>query len=313
MVLLEGKSASPNPGCRIIGGRTTTVSFLTYRHVTRRGTTTFLCLAAVICVLPSSAEGQWALGRSGRIWIKTAAYWQKTDEEFNPVGQRGNYIGEGESDARALYTDIIIGLHKNVDLWLQIPFFDLRYNEIFQDLRSVGFGDIRAWVRWQFLSLNGGQTPVAIRAGVKAPVGDSPLDAQIVPVGEGQWDVEFYGEVGHSFWPAPFYAELWLGYRVRFAEPEGRDPGGEYLYLAEAGVQPTSSTLLKVTMDGFTGRKWTSLGYQTGTRRRVTSVQFAGAFRAGSLWPEFGVRLPLTARGFPAGLQYILGFSTNLN
>ena len=28
MVLLEGKSASPNPGCRIIGGRTTTVSFL---------------------------------------------------------------------------------------------------------------------------------------------------------------------------------------------------------------------------------------------------------------------------------------------
>ena len=74
-----------------------------------------------------------------------------------------------------------------------------------------------------------------------------------------------------------------------------------------------SSTLLKVTVDGFTGREWTSLGYQTGTSRRVTSLQFAGALRAGPLWPEFGVRLPLTARGFPAGLQYILGFSTKVN
>ena len=38
-----------------------------------------------------------------------------------------------------------------------------------------------------------------------------------------------------------------------------------------------SSTLLKVTVDGFTGREWTSLGYQTGTSHARTRAASGGA------------------------------------
>lgn len=265
-----------------------------------------------LCLMPATASAQWAQGAPGKVWVKSAVFLQKTGTRFGTLGNKEPWLGNGESDARALFTDIIVGLRSDLDLWLQIPFFDLRFEDTAQDLQSVGFGDIRGWLRWQFASI-GGTTPLALRVGAKAPIGDSPLDAQIIPVGEGQWDLEAFAEIGHSFWPVPAYAELWLGYRARFEnKKEVRDPGGEYVFLAEAGVNPTPNILLKTTIDGFRGRRWRVDRVLTGTRRRITTLQFAGAFRAGPLWPEFGVRLPLAGREFPAGTQFVFGASARV-
>ncbi len=155
---------------------------------------------------------------------------------------------------------------------------------------------------------------MAVRVGAKAPVGSSPLDAQIIPVGDGQWDLEGFAEIGHSFWPAPAYAELWLGYRARFENSEKRkDPGGEYVFLAEVGVNPTARTLLKATVDGFWGRNWLVEGIETGTKRRILQLQFIGAWQLHRpLWTEAGVRVPVSGRNFPTGPQFVFGLSAEV-
>jgi hypothetical protein len=270
---------------------------------------------ALLLTISSQAAAQWAQGRAGRVWAKTAVFLQKTDEQFSTVGERQAWLGDGESDARAVFTDIIVGLHPQVDLWVQIPYFDLSFDRpAIDELHTAGFGDIRAWLRWQFASLLGGSTPVALRVGAKAPIGDSPLDAEVIPVGEGQWDLEVFAEIGHSFWPVRAYVELWLGYRARFANTESDiDPGGEYVYLAEAGVQPSQGSLLKVTVDGLVGRRFVQEGFRTNTKRRILTFQFAGAVRTGPVWPEFGVRIPVSGQLFPAGPQFVFAVSTQFN
>ncbi|MFQ5703461.1 MAG: hypothetical protein ACE5HT_05490 [Gemmatimonadales bacterium] len=266
-------------------------------------------------LLASPAQAQWTQGRAGRVWVKVAGFRQKTDKRFGVVGERERYLTNGTSDARAVVTDVIVGVQPNLDVWLQVPYFDLRFSDAAQDLRTTGFGDIRAWVRWQPITLFKGSTPLALRAGVKTPIGDSPRDGQIIPVGEGQWDAEVFGEIGHSFWPFPAYGELWLGYRKRY--PNGRllkDPGNEFVFLSEVGWNPREWSLLKVTVDGLRGKRFRSDRILTATKRRLTTLQLAGAVRAGPTWPEFAVRIPLDGRGFiPAGPQYSLAVSARLH
>jgi hypothetical protein len=250
----------------------------------------------------------------GGVWVKSALFFQRTDDRFDESGRRVEWIGSGESDARAIYTDLIIGLHENIDVWIQIPWWDLRFDTVADSLRSTGFGDIRAWVRWKVTDLGNGSTPIALRLGAKAPLGDSPLDAQVIPLGDGQWDLEGFGEIGHSFWPTPIYAELWLGYRARLENTEKlKDPGGEFVLLAETGINPTPRTLLKATVDGFWGRNWIVEGIRTGTKRRILHAQFTGAFEfPRPVWTEIGIRVPLSGRNFPAGPQMVVGISAAL-
>ena len=143
-----------------------------------------LGLAAVafcIAIPATPAAGQWTQGAPGKIWVKTAVFIQQTDTRFGPVGDKMPWLGGGRSDARALFTDVIVGLTPRLDFWAQIPFFDLRFTTTSEDLRSTGFGDLRGWIRYNVF--NNGSTPVSVRAGAKAPIGNSPLDARIIPVG----------------------------------------------------------------------------------------------------------------------------------
>ena len=266
---------------------------------------------ALFLLSPGSLSSQWTQGTAG-IWIKSALFVQVTDKRYDPVGNRVPWIDGGESDARALYTDVIVGLTPRMDIWLQLPFFDLRFKRAAGDLRTTGFGDIRLWGRYQVARLADGRLPLAIRAGVKAPVGSSPLDAEIIPVGEGQWDLEGFAEGGYSFWPAPLYAVLWLGYRARLAnDTQQKNPGGEWVLLAEGGATPGNRILLKATLDGFRGRSWVIERLSVpGAARRTLTLQLGGGFRvSGGLWAEGGVRLPLLGRNFPAGKQWVLGVS----
>lgn len=260
------------------------------------------------------AWAQWTQGGAGRIWLKSALYVQQTDQEFSLTGERRTEPTGKRADSKVVFTDVIVGILPPLDLWVQVPILDLQVTGPAEDLASSGVGDVRAWLRWRLLNLHRGQTPIALRAGFKAPVGFQTLDAQIVPIGEGQWDVEVFGEIGHSFWPAPAYAELWLGYRVRTANDLTlKDPGNEFVYLAEVGVNPTARTLVKVTVDGFEGEKWTVEGRRTASSRRILTLQFGGAARTiGTLWTEGAVRLPVSGRNIAAGPQFVAGLSARL-
>ena len=271
-------------------------------------------LVAIVVSFPLPVLAQWTQGAPGRVWVKSAFLRQRTERRFDQFARDTIFLPPSEADSRAIFTDVIVGLHPKVDLWLQFPFFDLRFKQPADTLQTVGFGDIRAWVRWNVINI-GGSTPVALRVGAKFPVGSSPLDAQVIPVGDGQWDIETWGEIGHSFWPFPAYAELWVGYRARLENTESlKDPGGEYTLLSEIGVNPTSSTLLKVTLDGFWGKNWIIEGLEIATaKRRILTLQLAAGFRAvGPLWTEVGARLPLSGRNFPNGTQFLFALSSQL-
>lgn len=269
-------------------------------------------LAFIGFVLPTAAEAQWTQGAAGKIWVKSALFIQQTDEHYDEFGVREPWDFQGESDAMAVFTDIIVGLHPRIDLWAQIPILDLGFRSTSIDDTRTGIGDVRAWLRWNVTSLSGA-TPISIRAGAKLPVGDSPVSAQVIPLGEGQWDFETWAEIGHSFWPAPVYAELWLGYRFRFANDElVRDPGEEFAWLGEVGVQPTPWSLVKTTFDGLRGGRVRQDGVLAINQRRISTLQFVGGIKTGPIWPEFGVRVPVAGRDFPAGLQWVIGGSAQI-
>ncbi len=295
---------------------------MTVRYANRydfavRGT---LALLATL-ILTSPAAAQWTQGAAGRVWVKAAFLRQKTDRRFDALGDDNPYFPAATSDARAVFIDVITGLHKNVDLWVQASFFDLRFSEKGvmgfngDTLKSgVQIGDVRWWLRWKLTDL-GGSTPIAIRVGAKAPIGTSPLDARTVPAGEGQWDFEGWGEIGHSFWPLPIYSIAWVGYRARLKNTNKlKDPSGEYTFLTEVGVNPTSRTLLKVTADGLFGRAWTVEGLRVPTAtRRLLSLQLAGSAKVvRDLWAEIGVKFSISGRNFPNGAQLVTSLSSNL-
>lgn len=267
--------------------------------------------AALLALVSAPASAQWTQGGFGRVWVKSAFYLQQTDREFDLTGTRRTEPTGKAADSKAIFTDVIVGILPTVDLWVQIPFLDLELTSPAETLTSSGFGDFRFWVRWEPVRLNGGSTPIALRVGAKAPLGFAPLDAQIVPIGEGQWDLEFFGEIGHSFWPTPVYAELWLGYRARFANDVTlKNPGGEFVFLWEAGVNPTPWSLLKATVDGFVGRNWAVEGRPTASSRRIVTLQLAGGANvAGPVWMEAGARVPVDGKNIAAGPQFVVGVS----
>lgn len=269
----------------------------------------------LLLLLSRPAAAQWAQGAPGRVWVKSALFVQTTDQRYGRTGQREPWFAEGRSEAFALFTDIIVGVTRRLDLWFQIPYLDLQFTDASAVRRESGFGDVRVWMRYELTKLAGGRLPLAIRAGIKTPSGSSPLEGEIIPLGEGQLDLEVFAEAGYSFWPAPFYSVLWLGYRARFANDETKkDPGGEFVLLAEVGATPGNRFLAKATLDGFWGRGWIVERIEIPTRaRRFLVLQLGGGIRvAGPVWAEAGVRLPFSGRNMPAGTQWVIGASAQV-
>ncbi|WP_238314656.1 hypothetical protein, partial [Methylobacterium crusticola] len=85
-------------------------------------------------------------------------------------------------------------------------------NAAFAEPRTdTGLSDIRALAKFRLLSK---PLVLAFKAGLKVPTGEFKNEDGLIPVGEGQWDFDFVGQVGRSFWPLPLYGNIDLGYRV---------------------------------------------------------------------------------------------------
>jgi hypothetical protein len=251
--------------------------------------------------IPAVSEaGAWVLPR-GHTNIQVAVLHQDTTERYFLDGERIPYFFEGQNRTSALYLEGRYGFTDRLEGMVQVPYFILRFDDLADDRRSSGLGDVRAGLRYNLVR----QFPVAtVDVQVKFPTGTFVNDAEVVPVGEGQWDVDLAGEVAHSFWPRPFYVSARAGYRIRSPNEEsGIDFGNEVFWLVEGGYEVNRRLGLKMVARGVHGGDATSFGLSIPTlKREAVYLVPALVIRASPSWfVELGVPFTVSGRNWPAG------------
>jgi hypothetical protein len=262
--------------------------------------------ALLLAGLPTHADaGAWVLPR-GRTNVQVAFLHQDTTDRYFLDGDRIPYFFDGRSRTSALYVDARYGLTDRIEAMLQVPFFRVRFDDLSDDRQSSGLGDVRLGLRYNLLK----DSPVAtVDVRVKFPTGTFINDAEVVPVGEGQWDLDLAGEVAHSFWPRPFYVNGRAGYRFRGPNEEsGIDFGDEVFWLAEVGYAVSARIGLKLVARGLHGQEGTSFGLAIPTlKREAVYVEPGLVIRASPSWiVEFAVPFTVAGQNWPAGPVFSL-------
>lgn len=281
-------------------------------HVTlkvRRGVTT-AALAFSWMVLADDARAQW-VEAPGKGWVSVQAFHQDTRNQFDLNADNNEIFNDGHAVSTAIFATAAIGLIPNWDLWVRGSLNFLSFDDAAQDLSENGPGDVNVWLRVAPLKYAGIDFPFAIRGGAKIPAGNSPIDAEIIPLSEGQWDWEVMAEVGHSFWPRSTYVNGWVGYRFRrLNEESARDPGEEIFFLAQVGGA-FNTIEYKLIAEGWDSDTPVLHGIDIPTAQRqylqlTPSLSYPTA--AGSF--EVGWRFALAGRNLPAGGALVLGYFT---
>jgi len=268
--------------------------------------------AVILGALAVPVEAQWPVGQ-GSGWAKLSVFHHRTTEEYRPDGGKAAFLNNGaESRSTAIYADLLLGLTDRVDVWLQVPYFDLNFDDDTERRHSSGIGDVRLSARVNLLQLRNGSVPVSARFTVKAPVDSLEIDAEVIPVGEGQWDYEAWLESGISLWPLPLYSVVWVGYRWRgLNESTTREPGDEFTFLGEVGGTSLIGGLGgKVVVDGIFGQPGRIQGLQLGDldRREIVYVTPTALYSfTDSTLLEIAVHIPLRGKNFPAGAPLQIG------
>ena len=260
--------------------------------------------AAVVMGLGGGARGaggQW-VEEPGKGWIALALYHQDTRERFGIDGEVQELFAEGYAVTTSSFLTVAMGVVAGVDLWSQFSFHRLRYDDVAGQRSSTGLGDTRLWLRAAPLKWLGLSFPFAIRAGFKVPVGDFDVDAEVIPLGDGQRDWEVMAELGHSFWPRSLYLSGWVGYRWREENTESRkDFGDEVFYFAQIGGR-MGRLGYKLAIDGWDGAAGVTEGIPVPSfQRDLVQLQPSLLYDVGSGQIEVGARFALGGRNLPAG------------
>lgn len=236
-------------------------------------------------------------------------YHQDTDDRYGPDGRIRDFFADGHDVTTSLFVTAAMGLAHGLDTWGQVSFHDLAFDDAGGHRQKTGVGDVRLWLRAspEFLGLSG-PIPIAVRAGVKLPGSTFPVDAEVIPLNDGQRDWEVMLELGSSLWPAPVYLQGWVGYRWREQNDEVLwDPGDEVFYYAAAGGELGRLTW-KLASQGLFGRPPVVEGVEVANgRRKLVEVVPKAGIRVGSITLEAGMRLPVDGRNFPHGPIYLVG------
>ncbi len=267
----------------------------------------------LVWLLPVAASAQW-VEPPGNGWIQISLYHHDTMQRFDVDRKIAPLFNEAaHSITTSLFVTAVVGLYRGLDVWGQVPVHRLQFNDVAASRQSFGLGDPRIHLRIG-PSLFGLDLPVpiAVRGGVKWPVGDFPVDAEIVPLTEGQPDWELMLELGHSFYPWPLYASGWIGYRWRTTNHDiDRKPGNErFGYFALGGL--LGKFTWKAGLEAIIGEKWISF---TGVRIPLSKsqrelIQFMPTIGwqlpVGTI--EIGGRWPIAGRNLPAGPALTMGY-----
>lgn len=264
-----------------------------------------------LSLLASPGHGQW-IEPQRQGWTSFAMYYLDTREEFSPTGQVRDIILDGHAQTASFFLTLAMGIAPGVDLWVQPSYHRLEFADLDGTRISWGFGDTRVYARTAPLRLMGSDFPFAIRVGTKLPT-DFESGTNLIPLGDGQRDWEVLAEVGHSFWPRPFYAQGWVGYRWREAKEDGGDFGNERFFNVSfgGGGEPLG---FKIQFEGWYGGAFTEVGLGgAGLKREMVRLYPSLLVTAGPGQVELGSRLPLSGQNLATGPELVVGYFSRLS
>ena len=274
------------------------------------------CTGTALVVLaigarPIASTAQW-VEPPGQGWASVTGYYQNTRDAYDIQGDVNPFPGNGHAISMASFLTLALGIVDGIDGWAQFSFQRLRFNDFAGRRTSTGPGDTRLYLRGSPLRLLGIASPVAIRAGVKLPLGDFDVGSNIIPLGDGQRDWELMVELGHSFYPSPVYAMGWLGYRWRDETDDGRDFGDERFFYTAVGGE-AGPIGFKVGMEGWFGKTPVFFGLPAvGAEREMFRIHGSLLLNAGPGQVELGTRVPLSGKNLPAGTDLVVGYFTRI-
>jgi hypothetical protein len=244
----------------------------------------------------------------GAGWLQLSVYGQNATESFNPVGERQPFVAGNRFRTRSAFVTGAVGVRRGVEFWAQIPVHRLSVEGPAGASRGNGVGDIRLAARIGPQSL-GIDAPIALRAGVKIPGGDFPVDARLLPLTEGQTDFEVSLESGHALSELPLYVVGWLGYRWRGENAAAaREPGDEWFAHAAVGGGMGAFNW-EVGAEVLRGGPPTAQGFTLDNegRRLILLVPTLG-YDVGPGRLEFTLQSPLSGKNLPAATGLSLGY-----
>ena len=201
------------------------------------------------------------------------------------------------------------GIVDGMDVWLQLSVHDLRYSDEGGERDRTGLGDVRAAVRVTPALFGLPRVPIAVRAGVKVPGSDFPIDATVIPLTEGQRDWELSVESARALSALPVHFSGQVGYRWREEHHEiARKPGDEWFGQVTIGSQ-IAGVAVALGIAGLEGRRPLAQGFLLDTgRRRMLQLQPAVSWEMAGGTIELSGQLAVAGRNLPAGNGLSLGY-----
>lgn len=266
-----------------------------------RFTGPLLAMGLMVGTAPCGAAAQW-VNAPGKGWVDVTVFYQDTRETYQFDGVRRPIFADGRARTLSTFLTGAIGLRTGLDAWVQVPVHHLRFDDAADERVSTGLGDPRLFLRLDPTLFGGPSLPLAVRGGVKFAGGDFDVDAEIIPLGEGQRGWELLVEVGHSLAPRPIWVTGWVGHRWREANVvAARHPGNEWFWYASAGGE-LGPMVWQVGAEGIRGDPWVIQGIRLRSARRGV-IQVFPSLGMRMLGGELraGVRRTLSGRNLPAG------------
>ncbi|MEO6447554.1 MAG: hypothetical protein ABIZ91_18650 [Gemmatimonadaceae bacterium] len=269
--------------------------------------------AQAICSAPHSSPTLAGGGRIGTLdpgtgWVMLSALYQSSTSSFNTAGARQPFLADGRFRSSSLYLSAGLGVVRGVDVWTQVPAHAMHYEDQGGARGRSGIGDLRVALRVS-PAIVGGSLPLALRLGVKIPGSDFPIDATVIPLTEGQRDVEMSLESGHAFVESGVYLLGWSGYRWRGSNRAAdRTPGNEFFAHAAMG-RTFGSLRLELGADVLAGTAPRQLGLLVpSARRRMFQLAPTVSRATGPGYLEFTSVVPVVGRNLPSGLGFSSGY-----
>ena len=273
------------------------------------------CCSAAPQGAPGSVSGQ-GVGSlfPGQGWVQASVLSLGTDNQFNVTGAGESYPLDGRLDLRSFVVTGAVGLVTGLEVWAQGAVHSLEFGDTGGTSNRTGMGDARVWLRAgpSLLGVHESDLPVwlGVRVGVKLPGSEFPVDRTVLPLSEGQKDVEVALELGRVLVDGEIAVQAWAGYRWRDSNEAAEvRPGNEWFGYASvaAAIGPVHVRLAAQVLDGS---PYDTFGLELASSQRELFGLFPTlATYLGPGTVEVGAQLPLAGRNLPAGAALTLGYT----